>query len=149
MAKRLLRVGVNASRESVPPKQWSILYLAIARDEAMSLLSEPQYHHIAEQFQLLAEERDPSHSVFCDIRAVESFFELRDKGGPLGRINVRVFFTLDHGHRAIVVLGTIKKEADGKTPLGDKIRMRVRKRRYESGDFGSVNRRRSSRSKKA
>ena len=62
----------------------------------------------------------------------------------LGKINVRVFFAIDkrklHGvdHRAIVVLGTIKKESEGKTPEGDKIRIGRRLRKYLAGDYGPL-----------
>jgi hypothetical protein len=105
--------------------------LTTARDEAMSILDESQYHHIASQFKLMATEGSPTSSELVDVKPIEDYYELRDKGGPLGKLNIRAFFTLDQSHRRIVVLGLIKKENDGPTHLGDKIRIRIRKRRYE------------------
>ena len=46
------------------------------------------------------------------------------------KLNVRVFFFVHKPSRTIVVLGTIKKEKDGPTSVGDKITMRRRKRLY-------------------
>lgn len=66
---------------------------------------------------------------------VEDFYELRDKGGILGGLNVRVVFALDRGRRALLVLGAIKKQNDGPTPKGDKVRMRRRKRLYDGGQL--------------
>ena len=65
-----------------------------------------------------------------DIRPVEDYYELRDKGGILRRLNVRVFFFVHKPTRTIVALGTIKKENNGQTPIGDKVTMRRRKRLY-------------------
>lgn len=137
MAKRL-RTGVNRQSGSGfdLAYEWGVFYLAQAREEAHSLLSEAQYHHVADQFKQMALEAEPTRSPLVDVRPIEDFFELRDKGGPLGKLNLRVFFTIDHNNRAIVVLGTVKKEAEGRTPAGDKLTMRVRKRRYESGEYG-------------
>lgn len=136
MGKRPIKTGVNRGGGGDPPFEWGVFYLAIARAEAEHVLNEAQYHHVADQFKQLATHRDPTHSDVLDLDQVEDFHELRDKGGPLGNLNIRVFFMVDHRNRAIVVLGTIKKEADGATPLGDKVRMRMRKRRYERGEYG-------------
>lgn len=56
----------------------------------------------------------------------------------MGRINVRVFFGIDHTARTLVVLGVIKKQNDGPTPIGDKVRMRRRWRKYLQGDYGHL-----------
>jgi phage-related protein len=50
-------------------------------------------------------------------------------------MNVRVFFFVHKPRSAIVVLGAIKKQNDGPTPKGDKIRMARRMRMYLNGDF--------------
>ena len=102
------------------------------------MLTAEQYHHIALQVQELALEDDPTHSVVVSVRDMrpEGFYELRDKGGILGKLNVRVFFGVDKASRAIVVLGSIKKQNDGPTPRGDVIRIRRRWRKYNNGDYG-------------
>jgi hypothetical protein len=83
----------------------------------------------------LAHEIDPSHPQTASVDSVEDFYELRDKGGVLGGMNVRIFFLLDKQKSSIVVLGGIKKQNDGPTPLGAKIRMRRRARKYRNGDY--------------
>jgi hypothetical protein len=112
-----------------------VLILDAAYREAMRFLSEDQYQHLAMQFKELAREADPTHSVTASVDQVEDFYELRDKGGILGGLNVRVFFSLDRDRSAIVVLGAVKKQNDGPTPKGDKVRMRRRKRTYDSGQL--------------
>jgi hypothetical protein len=88
------------------------------------------------QLRDLAKHRDPTHSESLSLDKIEDFFELREKGGVLGRLNVRVFFGVDKDNRAIVILGVLKKENNGATPVGDKITMRRRWRKYQAGDYG-------------
>ena len=65
-----------------------------------------------------------------DVKSIEDYHELRDKGGVLGKINFRAYFFIDKVSRLIVVLGSDKKEEDGQTSQVVKIRMRFRLRRY-------------------
>lgn len=90
------------------------------------------------QMQELARQEDPTHSVVVSVRDMrpEEFYELRDKGGVLGSLNVRIFYGVDKHQRAIVALGGIKKQNDGPTPRGDVIRIRRRWRKYKNGDCG-------------
>jgi hypothetical protein len=133
--KKQLKVGVLQDAGD-PPFRWNILVLDLAMNDASSFLDGAQYHHVAEQVQELARERDPTHSATQRVASIEDFFELKDKGGPLGRINARVFFVLDKPRAAIVVLGAIFKQNEGKTPEGDRVRMGRRKRKYLAGDYG-------------
>ncbi len=93
---------------------------------------------MAEQVQCLACERDPTHPETQTVSRVDDLLELKDKGGPLGNVNVRVFFVLDKPRVAIVILGAIFKQNNGPTPIGDKKRMQRRKRKYFNGDYGSL-----------
>jgi phage-related protein len=72
------------------------------------------------------------------VEPVEHYFELKDKGGPLGRINLRVFFTVLPEHRTILVLHAVKKEADGQTPQRTKILVRRRLRDFLAGIYGPL-----------
>lgn len=130
-----VKVGVHKGDGPPPGFQWTILLLSIAYEESRRFLNEGQYEHIAMQFKELARERDPTHSQIASVDAIEEFWELRDKGGILGGMNVRVFFFLDKKNQALVILGAIKKQNDGPTPLGDKRRMSRRKRMYLNGEF--------------
>src|SRR5947209_55343 len=105
---RELRVGVERGAGPPPGYRWSVWILSLAFEEAMKLLSPDQYHHMAMQIKELAREEDPTHPQTASVDEVEGLHELRDKGGILGGINLRVFFYVDKRRRALVVLGTIK-----------------------------------------
>jgi hypothetical protein len=77
-----LKTGVQVGGGPHPGYRWNVWYVDRSRQEAMEDLTEEQYH-IAVQFKELAREQDPTHPAFVSVDAVESFFELRDKGGVL------------------------------------------------------------------
>ncbi len=138
MDPKSISIGVTEGAGPPPHYQWSVWILNVAFDEAMGFLSPVQYEHMAIQFRELALQEDPTHSDTISVRSMspEDYDELRDKGGVLGKINTRVFFGVDKGSRAIVVLGSIKKQNDGATPKGDIIRIRRRWRMYRNGEYG-------------
>jgi hypothetical protein len=103
-----------------------------------SVSGRDQYAHVVDLLRTLASEADPRRAVCVTVEPVEDFFELKDKGGVLGKINLRVFFVVVDEERVILVLAAVKKEAMGKTPEWMKIRVRHRLRRFRSGDFGSL-----------
>src|SRR4051794_18776499 len=92
--KKDLKVGVHRG-DGNPEYRWNVIVLDLAFEDAMKFLDETQYQHVVDQVQELARELDPTHSKTQTVATVENFFELKDKGGPLGHINVRVFFVLD------------------------------------------------------
>jgi len=63
------------------------------------------------------------------------FWELKAKGGTLGRKNMRVYFRHDDKNNDIVVLHTYKKEDDGQSPPHIQIRLKNRWKCYKRGDF--------------
>lgn len=135
MAKPL-KVGVHAGAGPLPGYLWSVYYLSTARDEAMSFLNDAQYAHAVDLVRALASEPDPTHPVTVTVEAVENFYELKDKGGVLGKINLRLYFTVRQKDNAIVILAAIKKEEDGQTPSWAKTRVRYRLRKFhEGGEF--------------
>lgn len=134
MAKEV-KVGVRLGGGPPPGYRWNVWILDTAYSEAREDLSDTQYQHLAMQVKDLAAEADPTHSVAASIKAIEDFHELRDKGGILGNLNVRVFFYLDKECSGIIILGTIIKKNDGQTLQADKIRMRRRLRNYLNGHY--------------
>ena len=125
-----VKIGVKAGAGLPPGYQWTVEILDCAFDEGTKFLIADQYQHLAQQVRELARQDDPTHSQTIDIRPVEKFYELRDKGGILGRLNVRVFYLVHKDPHLIVIPGVIKKENNGPTPSVDKIRMRRRRRHY-------------------
>ncbi len=139
MTRKDVKVGVREGQGPPPGYQWSVWILDLAFDEVMHFLEERQYQHMALQVQELAGQADPTHSSTVSVRKLtgESFWEIRDKGGVLGGVNVRVFFGVDKRHRAIVVLGGIKKQDDGATPVGTIATVRRRWRKYQEGSYST------------
>lgn len=95
----------------------------------MKILSADQYEHLAQQFRELARQDDPSHSEIIDVKAIEDYLELRDKGGILGKLNIRVYFFLHKPSRSIVVVSVDRKERENAPSEGVQSRIRRRKRR--------------------
>jgi len=114
-----------------PDQKWIPAYLEKAESEARGFLTELQYEHAVAQVLALCDEDDPTHPVLADVDAVEDFYELRDKYGVLGKINLRVFFWICRPHGTLIVLGAWKKENEGKTPARIIKRIKWRKRRSE------------------
>ncbi|MGE3107327.1 MAG: hypothetical protein AB7G11_14015 [Phycisphaerales bacterium] len=133
-----LKVGVRAGAGPLPGYLWSVYYLTVARDEAMGFLNDGQYAHAVDLVRALASEADPTHPATVTVEAVEDFHELKDKGGILGKINLRLYFTVSPKEKAIVILAAIKKEAEGQTPGWVKIRVRNRLRKFREGEFGRL-----------
>jgi hypothetical protein len=130
-----IKIGVERGGGSWPGYLWDVWLLPFVYDEATGFLSCVQYRHARMQVQELAREKDPTHPLTASVDAIEDFHELRDSGGILGGINLRIFFYLDKPKAALVVLGSIKKQNNGPTPLGDRRRMARRKRNYLSGEY--------------
>ena len=135
MAKKRIAIGVNEGGGPPPGYLWGVALLGFV-DKESDFLSEDQRKHFVLQLKDLATHEDPTHSDTLSLRPIEDFHELRDWGGILGGLNVRIFYGVDKQRRQIVVLGLIKKKNNGPTLLGDKVRMRSRWRRYQNGEFG-------------
>lgn len=95
---------------------WRLLYLEAAAREGRKILDDIQYAYVLEAFDEIALARDPKSPETHDVVPIYDFFEFRDKGGHLGKINLRVYFSVHEEVRSIVVLSTYKKEDEGKTP---------------------------------
>jgi hypothetical protein len=135
MARKQLKVGVWEGGGPPPGYKYTVLYPDIAFDEAMKILTPDQYSHEAELFKDLAEHDDPTHSTTQRVEAVDEFWELKDKGGILGKINLRCFFYVDKTNSVLLVLGAIKKGNEDQPPKSVRIRMRRRLRKYLNGEW--------------
>lgn len=129
---RQTKVGLKEGGGPPPGYKWTVLFIKPSETDG-KFLNNAEYWHVVDEVKALAEEDDPTHPQMVSVDAVEDFHELRMKGGPLHKKNVRLFFFLEE--RCIVILGCIKKEADGPTPKATKKLMRARKRKYLGGDY--------------
>lgn len=116
-----------------PKGLWQLLYYVAAEKEGRAKLDEDQYFHLVQQFELLAEYEIPQSVQFLDIRPIDEFFELREKGGLFRKINVRVYFSIFSDLKIILVLGFDKKEEEGQTALHIVNRMKGRHRGARAG----------------
>ena len=87
-----------------------------------------EYAHVVQLFDELAFESNPSKSETQDVRSIEEFYELRDKGGVLGKKNVRVYFAIIKNRKLILALSVYKKEDESTTPphIITRVRNRLR-----------------------
>ena len=95
---------------------WELGYLEVAEIEGKKILDTEQYAHAVQLCEELAYEIDPANSETQDVRKIDEFYELRDKGGILGNINLRIYFTLFTERKMIFVLKVYKKEDEDQTP---------------------------------
>ena len=102
--------------------------LAVAKREGRSSLSPGQYLHLKDIIKRLVHFNRPKEIADLRIEPVEDFFELKEKGSVLGRINVRVYFGFFPNLGEVVVVKTYKKEEDGKTPRHVVINVQARLR---------------------
>lgn len=137
MGKKQIKIGVRHGGGSEPVYQWDVGILDFGFDEVSKILTREQYDHVAMQVKELARERDPTHPATVSVDAIQDFFELRDKGGVLGNKNIRIFFGVDKGRHAIIILGGISKQNNGPTPGGTRVVMSRRWRKYRNGDYGA------------
>jgi hypothetical protein len=118
-----------------PGYKFTVLIADLAYREARGFLTFDQYEHAASFVKELAEEDDPTRSATQRIEAIDTYHELKDKGGILGKINLRVFFHVDQSRSALIILGAINKANEGQTPKAVRIRMRRRLRKYLNGEW--------------
>ena len=126
LVKRALHRGGGPS----PGYRWGVLVFREAYAESKQICSKIQRDHLRDVVKILASEKDPTHSVMVDVEKVEDFYEIRDKGGTLGQLNIRLFFHLDKKNKEIVIVRTIHKQNNGPTPKADKILIAYRIRKY-------------------
>ncbi len=139
MAEKQVKVGLNKGGGLEPGYKWSVLYLTIAETEARRILKRrDQYEHVTDQIRDLASKEDPTHPDTLRVNKIEDFYELKEKGGPLGKTNLRVFFIVEKEARTIVLLGHYKKEEEGSTPSPVVRTISRRRRKYRNGDYGDA-----------
>ena len=134
--RKPLKVGVRTGEGPPPGYLWTVVIVDHAHEEMVKEFTELECEHLRDQVRTLAAEKNLRVSVILDVDAIEDFFELRDKGGVLGKKNVRVYFDVWDDQRLILILGVVKKESEGASnPI--KIRMRRRLRMLKAGEYGS------------
>ncbi len=128
---KFAKVAVWLGGGPAPGYSWSVVFLETAGREFLDQFRDKgQQEYIRMQVQDLARHVDPTHSQTLSIGQVETFMELRDKGGGLGpKTNLRMYFdTVTEPHKCIRILGFDDKKNDGQIygVVKDKIKRRQR-----------------------
>ena len=135
MAGESLKVGVWRGDGPPPGYRYTVLIPSVAFEEAMSFLTPDQYEHAKCLMKDLATHDDPTHSVTQRVEAIGGYYELKDKGGVLGKVNLRIFFHVGKSPPVIVILGVINKKNEGQPSNAVKMRIRRRQRKYLNGEW--------------
>jgi len=106
----------------------TVAYLRLAAEEARGFLSKVQYATLVDDVKRLSDWPNGPGLKTLDIVLIDDFFELRDKGGIYGKINVRVYFGILKKKRLVFILGAYKKEPEGQTPRYIVLKMKNRLR---------------------
>lgn len=120
--------GAKASTSCTDVQLWSLKYVDIAAKDAAKFLNEVQYAHAVDLCRQLALESNPRKSDLLDVDAIEDFFELKDKGGILGKINLRIYYFACDEEKSIIALGCWNKDTNKQVPQYVKARMKSRLR---------------------
>jgi hypothetical protein len=126
--KRISALGQVETRKS-----FRIRPLVQAKRDADGFLNDLQYLHLVSIVRNLKFWGQCDRMTMLDVKPIDRFFELREKGGPLGKINARVYFAVFPKTREIWVLGAYKKEDEGQTPKHIIVRIRNRLRQLPGG----------------
>ena len=106
----------NKATSQQTPDKWVVVILNVAKKEGHKILSKFQYDHIVEILKRLVDFGNQEELGDLDIEPIDSFYELKEKGGILGRINLRLYFGTRKEKQELVVAKAYKKEDDSQTP---------------------------------
>jgi hypothetical protein len=107
-----------------------------AKVEARDILDDFQYWWTVGLVKRLCDFGDREATSDLDIRQFGLFWELRLKGGPLKKINLRIYFAHVADHRVIVLLKAYKKEEDSQVSPHVMITLENRLEDYLAGRLG-------------
>ena len=113
-----------------------VVVVGMAAKEGWDELTPGQYLHLKDLVKQLVGFGRQAYESNLTIAPFGDFWELKAKGGVLGRKNMRVYFKFDKGANDVVVLHTYKKEDDRQAPPHVQIRVKNRWNCYVRGDFG-------------
>ena len=117
-------------RREQPGAKVRVVPLLAAIKDAKDFLNAGQYLHLTDIVKRLADWENREEISDLRVEPIQGMWELQEKGGILGRINVRVYFAYLKQRREVVVLGAFKKECEGQTPGYVLLRVRNRLRIY-------------------
>ncbi|BBO32100.1 hypothetical protein [Lacipirellula parvula] len=119
----------------VSSKYQEVVVLGVAAKEGYDVLTPGQYLHVKDLIKQLVGFGRREFGSILRLEKLDEFWELKEKGGTLGKKNIRVYFKFNGDGNEVVVLCTYKKEDDGSAPPHIVFKLRNRWRLYQKGDF--------------
>jgi len=105
--------GGSDSRAGKPENaKWVVVVLGAAKREGHKILNDVRYDHVMSIVKRLVDFGNLDEVGDLDIEPIGSFYELKEKGGILGKINLRIYFGTFPDVRELVVAKTYKKEEE-------------------------------------
>ena len=129
------RIRASVDKKSKQTDWQRVVVIGIAAKEGWEELTPGQYLHLKDLVKQLVGVGRKEYESHLNIGPFGDFWELKEKGGTLGRKNMRVYFRFDSNVNDVVVLHTYKKEDDGQAPPHIKTRLKNRWNCYLRGDF--------------
>jgi hypothetical protein len=126
--------GKTARTEKGPsPRKWELVVLPVVKKEGHKILSDVQYDHVVEVLKRLVDFGNKEEIGDLDIKPIQSFFEPKEKGGLLGRINLRVYFGTFPEENKLVIAKAYKKDEEGPPPRHIVLLVQDRLEQYKAG----------------
>ena len=114
--------------------KWQVVVaLAVAKKEGREELTDGQYLHVTDLIKQLVGFGSRRFASELRIEQFGDFWELKDKGGVLGKKNIRIYFAHESDLNEIVILHFAKKESEGKPHPHLKFKLKNRLREYRKG----------------
>lgn len=129
---------VTGSKQGSVSRYQTVAVLPIAAKEGWEILTPGQYLHAKDLIKQLVGFGVREFDSKLRIEQIGDFWELKDKGGTLGRINLRIYFRFAQESNEIVILKTYKKEDDGSAPPHIVIGLKNRFRQYLDGQIRNI-----------
>jgi hypothetical protein len=121
---------------AAPRQSWqTVIVPEVVRREAREFLSIGQYVHVTDFVKQLVGFGTQRYDKTMKIAPIEGFWELKEKGGLLGRINVRVYFAFLKDVNQIAILHAYKTEDDSQVHPSVLSLVRHRLRRFLNGEL--------------
>lgn len=97
-------------------KKLEVVVLQRCIDEGHKELNDVEYWHIVKILRKLVDFGDTTTMSELDIRSIDGIYELREKGGLLGKKNMRFFFDVFTKEGKVVVAKAYRKDEEDQTP---------------------------------
>ncbi len=115
------------------PKPLTLVVLQRAIEEGHDELNDGEYWHCVAILKKLRWFRDAAKCAQLKIKPIDGIFELSERGGLLGKKNIRFYFKTIDEMDELVVLKTYRKDEEDQTPRHVIINAKTRLGQYKRG----------------